>query len=184
MIDSIPPGTAVNGIRVSAGKRRGSRHAVSVFSVLARAACLLALISGCATTGELANPPRVSLADLRIAEVSLVEQRYTAKLRVQNPNDVDLGVRGMEYSIYINGRKFADGVSGRHFTVPGYGETIVEVGLTSTVLRVFDQLHNLSRGESKVFRYSIAGSLSLDGLQTSVPFSHEDEIDLSLDSGA
>jgi LEA14-like dessication related protein len=178
---SIRPGPVVTARSGSAGGRRQFDQA-PMFFAFARAACLLALISGCATSGPV-NPPRVTLADLRLVEVSLVEQRYAAKLRIQNPNEADLGVRGMEYTIFINGRKFADGVSGRHFTVPGFGETIVQVDLTSTVLRMFEQLQNLSSGESKVFRYGIAGSLSLDGFRGSVPFSHEDQIDLSPDAG-
>lgn len=143
----------------------------------------IALVSGCAITGDLANAPRVSLADLRLAEVGLLEQRYVAWLRIQNPNDTDLNVRGMEYTIYLNGRKFADGVSDRDFSVPGYGEEIVEVNLTSTALRVLDQFRSLSEGESQVLRYRIAGSLSLEGLRRSVAFSHQDEIDLSPGAG-
>ncbi len=139
----------------------------------------IALVSGCASTTEFANPPRVTLADLRLAEMSLMEQRYAAKLRVQNPNDARLNVRGMEYTIYVNGRKFADGVRSGNFSVPGYGETLMDVNLTSTVLRVFEQFKNLSEGEPKEFRYRIAGSLSLAGLAGSIPFSHEDVLDLS-----
>lgn len=103
-------------------------------------------MSGCAGTAELANPPRVSLAGLGLAEIGLVEQRYAARLRIQNPNDARLRVRGMEYTIYINGRKFADGVSDRNFSVAAYSERIVEVNLTSTVLRVYEQFKKLSEG--------------------------------------
>ena len=184
MIVSVEPQRAIDDHGVSAAGSLGAEQAAPALLAFARAACLLALISGCAVTGELANPPRVSLADLRLSEVTLVEQRYAAKLRVQNPNHATLRVRGMDYTIYINGRKFADGVSSRQFTVLGYGEAIVEVDLTSTVLRVFEQLQNLSSGESRVFRYRISGSLTLDGYQGSVPFTHEDVIDLSLGAGA
>jgi LEA14-like dessication related protein len=183
MISSAQPRSVAARIKPPAGKIRGwAQEAPRCFAV-ACAICVIALISGCAATGELANPPRVSLADLRLAEVNFIEQRYAAKLRVQNPNDADLSVRGMEYTISINGRKFADGVNGSNFSVPAYSETIIEVNLTSTVLRVFEQLQNLSNGESRTFRYSIAGRLSLDGLRASIPFSHEDVIDLSVGAG-
>ncbi len=183
MINSIQLQPCVARIDSTAGKGCEAGRILPRFFVLAWAALLIALVAGCASTGELANPPRVSLADLRLAEVGLVEQRYAARLRIQNPNDARLNVRGMEYTIYVNGRKFADGVSGRDFSVPGYGEIIIEVNLTSTVLRVFEQFKNLSESESKIFRYRIAGSLSLAGLQRSIPFSHEDVIDLSADAG-
>lgn len=179
MTDAIQPYPSFAGIHLPAGRSREAGGRSSRFFVFAGAVLLIAMISGCASTGELANPPRVSLASLRLAEIGLVEQRYAARLRVQNPNDARLDVRGMEYTIYVNGQKFADGVSGRNFSVPGYSEKIIEVNLTSTVLRVFEQLRNLGDGESKIFRYRIAGSLSLEGLRSRIPFSHEDVIDLS-----
>ena len=141
------------------------------------------ITASCAGTTEFANPPRVTLADLRLAEAGLVEQRYAAKLRVQNPNAASLNVRGLEYTIYINDRKFADGVSDRGFSVAGYGETIVDVSLTTTMLRMFEQIKRLSEDESMTFRYRIAGSLGLAGLRGSLPFSHEDVLDLSSGAG-
>ena len=167
----------------AAGERFTGKLTLSRALVFAAAFILLALVAGCAATGDLANPPRVSLAGLRLGEVGLMEQRYAARLRIQNPNDASLSVRGMEYTIYLNDRKFADGVSDRRFSVPAYGEKLIEVNLTSTVLRVFEQFKNLSNGESQVFRYRIAGSLSLAGLRSSIPFSHEDAIDLSAGTG-
>ena len=176
---TIRPHPSAAGAGLTAeNSRRAARYSPRFF-LLAEFALLIALTSGCATTGELANPPRVSLASLRLAEVGLVEQRYAARLRVQNPNDIRLHVRGMEYTIYVNGQKFADGVSGRSFSVPAYSEEIIEVNLTSTMMRVFEQLRNLGEGESKIIRYRIAGTLSLSGPRARVPFSHEDAIDLS-----
>lgn len=180
---SLQPEPVVAWLNSTNGKGGGSRRRSARVFVLAAGAFLTVAISGCAATGGLANPPRVTLADLRLAEVGLVEQRYAAKLRIRNPNDAPLHVRGMEYTISINERKFADGVSGQNFSVPGYGERIIEVSLTSTVLRVFEQIRKLSDGEPETFRYRIAGSLSLAGLRGSIPFSHEDVIDLSSGGG-
>ncbi|MDX1528205.1 MAG: LEA type 2 family protein [Gammaproteobacteria bacterium] len=171
------------GLDDAAGKRFTGKSTLPRVLLFATALSLFALIAACASTGGLANPPRVSLAGLRLAEVGLMEQRYAASLRIQNPNDASLSVRGMEYTIYLNDRKFADGVSDRQFSVPAYGEKLIEVNLTSTVRRVFEQFKNLSNGESQEFRYRIAGSLSLAGLRSSLPFSHEDAINLSAGGG-
>ncbi len=167
----------------AAGKHFAGKSSLSSVSLLATAFMLLTLVAGCAFTRDLASPPRVSLAGLRLTEVGLMEQRYAARLRIQNPNDASLSVRGMEYTVYLNDRKFADGVSDRQFSVPAYGEKLIEVNLTSTVLRVFEQFKNLSDGESQTFRYRIAGSLKLAGLRSTIPFSHEDAIDLSTGAG-
>lgn len=183
MINPATPLIHANTLDYAARKDFAGKANLPRVFLFATALILLALAAGCATTGEFANPPRVSLAGLRLAEVGLVEQRYAARLRIQNPNDASLSVRGMEYTIYLNDRKFADGVSDRQFSVPGYGEKLIEVNLTSTVLRVVEQFKNLSNGEPQVFRYRIAGSLNLAGLRSSIPFSHEDAIDLSAGAG-
>ena len=158
---------------------RNSPASLRRYLLAALAVTAAALTAGCAGTAELPNPPRVSLAGLRLAQIGIVEQRYAAKFRVQNPNDARLRVRGMEYTIYINGRKFADGVSGRNFSVAGYGEKIIEVDLTSTVLRVYEQIRSLGQGEAETFRYRLEGSLRISGQMQSIPFTYEDMIDLS-----
>lgn len=139
----------------------------------------VASLSGCAVLSGASVAPRVSLNDLRPTEIGLIEQRYGATLRVQNPNDVGITVNGMEYTIYINERKFADGVHGQSFSVPAYSEKLVRVNLTSSMLRVMDQLKDLSGGERAVFRYRLEGSLKVAGTFKRLPFSHEDRIDLS-----
>lgn len=184
MLNAIRNRLSVPWVDPPAGDRRGSGRYPGCLPVLPTVTFLIALMSGCAGTAELANPPRVSLAGLRLAEIGLVEQRYAARLRIQNPSDARLRVRGMEYTIYINGRKFADGVSDRNFSVAAYSERIVEVILTSTVLRVYEQFKNLSEGEAKAFRYRIAGSLSLSGQPETIPFSYEDVLELSAGAGA
>lgn len=136
-------------------------------------------LSGCAGLGPLETPPRVNLVDLRPAEMTLFEQRYSVKLRVLNPNDGPLEVRGMDYAIDINNQKFADGVSAEQFTVPPYGERVVEVTVTSTLLRMVEQFRQLDRSETLRFDYRISGHMSIAGSLTRHSFVHEDALDLS-----
>jgi hypothetical protein len=88
-----------------------------------------ALLAGCAGLGQLDKPPRVTLAGLEPVQVELLEQRFVAVLRVQNPNPVALPIDGLEYTLAINGSDFAEGVSSQRITVPAYGEKTLEVGV-------------------------------------------------------
>lgn len=146
-------------------------------------ALIALMIAGCAGLNAIDSPPRVNLVDLRPAEVTLFEQRYLVKLRLTNPNDVALQVRGMDYSIYINDRKFADGVSDRHFTVPAYGESVIEVSLTSSLFRLIEQFQKLDQRGRLVLDYRLSGRISIAGAATRYAFDHEDTLDLSPPTG-
>jgi len=142
--------------------------------------CLVvAFLPGCAGLGGLDEPPRVTLAGLRPVELQLLEQRFEARLRIRNPNDVPLRVRAMEYTLSINGGEFADGVRGEPFTVPAYGEEVVDLVMFSNLARVFDQFRRLQERDRPLVRYEVHGSLRLGGLGGRIAFEREGEIALS-----
>ena len=142
------------------------------------------LLSACAQPGVLDTPPRVNLVDLRPLEITLFEQRYRVRLRIQNPNDAPMEVRGMDYAIDINKEKFAEGVSDERFTVPPYGEHVVEVTLTSSLMRLVEQFRKLQQRGRMVLEYRLAGRLRVADLPGSYAFSHEDTLDLSAEPPA
>jgi hypothetical protein len=46
------------------------------------------IFSGCAAMQDSLEAPYVTLTDLRMLDMTLFEQRYGLKIRVQNPNPV------------------------------------------------------------------------------------------------
>ena len=142
-------------------------------------AILMLLVVGCASLGQYPEPIKVTLSDLRPLDMTLLEQRYLLKVRVQNPNDAALRVRGVSYEIVLNGKEFAHGVSGEPFTVPGFGETIVEGEVVSTVFSFYEQIRQLQGNPDQRFNYEISGSLSLGAGVGRVPFEYKGELDFS-----
>lgn len=141
-------------------------------------ALLGVLLAGCATMAGLNEPPRVSLVGIEPVEVQLLEQRFSVKLLVQNPNARSITVRGLDYEIVVNGRLFARGVSGKPFTVPAYGEGTAEVEVVSTLQRVLDQLEALGSRDEPSVEYALTGQVSVDGVPIPIPFSYEDTLRL------
>lgn len=92
--------------------------------------CLFSLLalSGCASWFTDDLEPQVHLVRVELIKANMLEQRFALHFRVDNPNDSDLTVRGLEYRIHLNDVLLADGEyehwftvapnSSRHFQVP------------------------------------------------------------------
>ena len=64
------------------------------------------VLSGCASLGKYSEPIRVSISDIQIIEMSLLEQLYAVTLRIQNSNEHPFTVRGGSFDLEINGSDF------------------------------------------------------------------------------
>jgi len=136
-------------------------------------------LGACAGLMQKLEPPRVSLSGLEPEEFGLFEQRYLLRLRVQNPNDVELPIAGMDFRLYLNGEEFASGVSDRQVTVPAFGEQLIEARVTSSLAGIIEQLRRMNRTEEQVFSYRLAGHVKLLNRPVKYPFDYRGEIDLT-----
>jgi LEA14-like dessication related protein len=139
-------------------------------------ALLTVLVSGCAGLGAYREPPRVSLVSIQPKEMGVLEQRYGLQLRILNPNDTALPVTGMQYSLQINDREFAYGVSRQPVSIPAYGEALLDVDVVSNLLRVLQQLQEASTGKQESLKYRISGSISLENHLGKLPFDYHGEL--------
>ena len=139
-------------------------------------ALLLALLSGCAGPGAYRETPRVSLVSIQPRDMGVFEQRYGLQLRILNPNDADLPVAGMHYSLEINDREFAYGVSRQPVTIPAYGEAVLDVDVVSSLLSVLQQLQQANTGKQQSLKYRLSGSLSLANRLGKLPFDYRGEL--------
>lgn len=135
-------------------------------------------LGACAGLTQKLEPPRVSLSGLEPEEFGLFEQRYLLRLRVQNPNDVELPIAGMDFHLYLNDEEFASGVSDQQVTVPAFGEQLVEARVTSSLAGIIEQLRRMGRTEAQTFSYRLAGHVKLLHRRMKYPFDYRGEIDL------
>jgi hypothetical protein len=99
---------------------------------------LVALATGCASVSN-RDPLNVTVAGLESLPSEGMEVRMLVKLRVQNPNDTDIRFDGVALNLDVQGRSFASGVSDEVGTIPRFGEAIVAVPVTVSVLRMVRQ---------------------------------------------
>ena len=138
------------------------------------------LLAGCAGLGKPLEPPRVSLADIRVEDFSGFETVFQIQLRVINTNDVDLKVKGIEAELEINGQPFAAGVSNSPAKIPSFGTELVTVTVYSSVINIFKSVYGLH--ESEELKYRLNGKLRVAGdstFATTLPFESAGEVTMS-----
>ena len=97
-------------------------------------------------------------------------------MRIQNPNDVGINIRGLSFQLDINGREFARGVSNKGAKLPAFGEDVLEVDIVSTLFNLFSQMQTTEKNAGPL-RYRLSGKISLGYIPGSIPFEHEGEFD-------
>ncbi|MEW8540334.1 MAG: LEA type 2 family protein [Candidatus Thiodiazotropha endolucinida] len=167
--------------RVIQTRRRYSGSEAHAFAKLTTCTALLLLLqilSGCASLQTQEEKIRVTIADLKPLESTLMEQRYLVKIRLQNRSKEELNIDGMSFDLDLNGKRFASGVSNQVATVQGFSESILEVKLSSTVFGLIKQFGALQDRQNGTFDYQISGSLSTPDSMLSLPFNEQGEINL------
>lgn len=76
-----------------------------------------------------------------------LELRLLVKLRVQNPNDAAFDFDGAYVRLDVLGKTFATGVSDQAGTVPRFGEAVVDVPVTVSMLRMARQVMGVLDGK-------------------------------------
>jgi LEA14-like dessication related protein len=98
-------------------------------------ALLVAIVAGCAAMPG-REPVQVTVADIESLPGEDLEMRMLVKLRVQNPNDAPIDYDGVYVKLEVLGKTFATGVSNEHGSIPRFGESIVGVPMTVSMLRM------------------------------------------------
>lgn len=136
---------------------------------------LVAMLNGCAVLQSAIEVPQVTLNNLQLLDMTLLEQRYAVTLRVQNPNPVPLPLTGMNFQLAINDTELGRGVTHEAVTVPAYGETLVKITLVSNLMRVYEQIRGLEGGTARNLRYRLSGGISLSSRMGKLPFDYRGE---------
>ncbi len=128
-------------------------------------------LPGCAGLGTKLESPRVSVVGIRALEASLFEQRLEIRMRVENPNALDIPVRGLDVDVQLADEPFATGTSAREFTVPARGEAEFDMIVTAHAATALLRIASAGRDERERIGYRLTGRLSTKlGLLRSIPF--------------
>ena len=107
-------------------------------SILLAFVCVM--VGACAHLGAGLEPPKVRVDSLRILEARGLSQRFMVGLRVINPNDRALPVKGLSYTLALNGIDLIEGVTGKVPTLEPFSETLVEVEASTDLVAALRRL--------------------------------------------
>ena len=112
------------------------RYTLRMSSAKRLVVVLFALVLGCATTPKMPEPPVVYVTGISPTGGGLLEQKIRVGLRIENPNNFELQMTGIEFDLDLNGRPFARGMGSHELTLPRLGSQELSVQATTTVIEV------------------------------------------------
>lgn len=141
------------------------------------AAVLLFALAGCVSALKF-EAPKLSVVTLKVQSADIFSQRMQVRMRVQNPNDRELPIKGITYRIEVNDAELGQGSADTPFVVPAMGEAEFDMVFTANLATALSQL--LSRkGSSQTIDYRLRGEVALSsGFLRHIPFDERGSVKL------
>jgi LEA14-like dessication related protein len=137
------------------------------------------VLSAC-VFGPKLEKPRLNLVSVQMTSGDMFNQQFVVRMNVQNPNDRDLPVNGIDYKIFLEGDSFAEGMSNVPFVIPAMGEKEFDLPVRTNFVSSLGRLLSRLNGKRQV-RYQIEGTVMTKiGMIHKVPFSESGTVDLGV----
>lgn len=122
--------------------------------------------------------PTFTLKEIEIKRISFQEIDFLLGIEVQNPNQFDLKLRALEYTVYLSDQEVGKGHLEKEITIVKAASTLVPVPLQTNLKSLGNPLALILGG--KDLRYKIEGAAIIKASMgsTTVPFSKSGEIKL------
>lgn len=121
---------------------------------------LVLWISGCAAHSRL-EPLEITLSDLEVEEMTLMETSLVAKVRIVNPNPESLNFSGASCKLYLEGGKVGRGVSSESFSIDRLSTETIHISFFINNVAAIYRLRQLQ--EKDAITYKMKTVLFSDG---------------------
>ena len=138
-------------------------------------------LNACSTVlQEVLKEPEVSVGEFKLVKVGLINQTFSLKLIVTNPNQIPLPIKSFNYSIQLAGDEFASGNTAQPFSIPAKGSESIDLTIKLNLLRSSSHLINIVKSGSQSINYEVNGNIGIDlPLMAAVPVKKAGSINLS-----
>jgi len=124
--------------------------------------------------------PRVAFLGMVPIELGLLEQTFQVRLRIENPNDFPLTLKGLDYELFVNGEQLLTGVAPVSAEIGPFETVMVQLPGRGSIL---EWINSQDTWDGDSVRYRITGYAHLSGGAGRVPFEREGEIRLGKVAG-
>jgi LEA14-like dessication related protein len=137
-------------------------------------------LAACSGLGDL-QTPKLEVVGVQMMSTDMFAQRFTVRMHVQNPNDIDLPVRGIDYKLLLMGDQFAEGVTNDSFVLPALGEAEFDMTVTTNFVSSLGRLiSRMGGGKLEDVEYELVGTLLIDkGMVRKIPFNKRGTVDFT-----
>ncbi len=141
--------------------------------------CSLVLAS-CSSLQPKMEQPTVKVVGAQLLPAQGFSQPIEISLLIANPNDRDLSLRGMSYTIGIENFEVLSGVSDQLPALTAYQETPVKVVVTANVLQLVRLLEHFGRnGVKENVNYSFSAKLDFSAWLPALRINEQGSIPLT-----
>ena len=116
-----------------------------------------ASLHGCALLQEDLKPPGVNLVAIYPESGSMTDLRFRCRLRLDNPNAVDLPIKGGQLELTLAERAAATGQLAEGVTVPARGSEEVDAVVSIGVMSAVTIITSIMSDPNAVVRYEVDG---------------------------
>ncbi len=135
-------------------------------------------LSGCANFYMGREQPEIHLTSIQPLPREGLEQRFLIGLNIVNPDRRNLNISGLSYSLLLNGRKVASGVSGKMTPIPGFSESKVRLQASTNLISSLRVVADLLRESNPVVDYEIATKIRTSWWPMPIELSEQGSIGL------
>jgi len=143
------------------------------------AALAAALLLSACVLAPTFETPQLTVVGVQLQGGDLFTQHMKVRIHVVNPNDRDLPVSSIEFTLEVEGQQLANGESAASFVVPARGEAEFDTNVTANVAGALVSLMARNGGAPQSVAYRMSGKVSLSGgLLRSIPFDERGTVKL------
>jgi LEA14-like dessication related protein len=141
---------------------------------------VVAALAACSMLAPKLAAPRLTLVRMAMTSADIFNQQFVVRVHVENPNDRELPVTGIDYKLFLEGDSFAEGKSSKPFVVPANGETEFDMTVRTNFVSGLGRLVSRLNGRDQV-QYVVEGKVLTDiGVLKKIPFQESGTVNLAI----
>ncbi|HQQ63524.1 MAG TPA: LEA type 2 family protein [Pseudomonadales bacterium] len=143
---------------------------------------LAALSCSCTLFRKNLKDPDISLLKFSVAGGTPLAPRFALRLRIANPNDLRLSIKGLSFTYSIGDEELMNGVSNDIPVIEPYGEAEFTVKGSASLLHALPLIETLQQDPLTRFHYRLTTHIDMaEGWPSSFNVKKEGEIGLLAD---